>query len=647
MSEVAAKPGGRGRWSDLVATLVIGLVVVSAALLPAVTASSGETVTVSGDVTLDGQPLDFFPVGFWTATNGVVSTSSTDANGRFTIDVPATLDGFAYAGAAPDARRAVVTVGGTEVVRGVIGAQTTPGITSAYYQGRTTATARGLEGGASEVRFRLQRAGRIAGTSPVPASGLRAVQIRRADNSVVQTLQLDGSSRFRSMALTPGQYGLVVVPRPPALPVVTDAVVSAGRTTTLRPAQPQTGATVTGTVRADAGAVAGVPVLLEQDGDVIADTLSSDSGDWSFPGVAAGDYAVEVGRYDEPAATSASASAIEVQIPGATPTPTPTAATPTPSASAVPPESAAIQPVERTSDSVVPRTFPVTVPTVLGTVGVATEVAPAGRVTGTVSRPDSITGTESAPIRVVVEEASTERIVRETTVDGDGRYGVGGLEVGRRYRVYAVTEPDDATLAQMGGVSVIAQATGAIAPITIDEPALTLNGTVSGATGGRVHAGDEALFQRTGTIDASGAYAVQGLVPGAYPVVVAADERKTSDPVGVTVSAAQPIVDLQPGGRPATFKGWFISSGAGVPVVTGTAVDADGDVVTFGPATDGGEVEVKGLRPGTYEYDADSFRGTVPAVDGPWYYVAPEGTFSLSDGAVTDVGPIVLHTRAH
>jgi hypothetical protein len=106
------------------------------------------------------------------------------------------------------------------------------------------------------------------------------------------------------------------------------------------------------------------------------------------------------------------------------------------------------------------------------------------------------------------------------------------------------------------------------------------------------------------------------------------------------------VIDLQPGARPATFKGWFISSGAGVPIVTGTATDTEGDVVTFGPETDGGHVERKELRPGTYQYDAESFRGTVPSADGPWYYAPPTGTFSLSDGAVTDV-VIVLHIKTH
>ena len=106
MSEVAARPARprHGRGFDLLAMLAIGVVIVAAALLPAVTANSGETTTVRGDVTVHGQPLAFFPVGFWT-TAGTVAHTVTDASGGFTFDVSATIDGYAYAGTAPDAQR--------------------------------------------------------------------------------------------------------------------------------------------------------------------------------------------------------------------------------------------------------------------------------------------------------------------------------------------------------------------------------------------------------------------------------------------------------------------------------------------------------------------------------------------------------------
>lgn len=655
MTEVAAQPARprRGRRFDLLAMLAIGVVIVSAALLPAVTANSGETTTVRGDVTLGGQPLAFFPVGFWTtagtttAGTAVVQTT-TDANGGFTFDVSATLDGYAYAGTTPDSQHAILEQDGRAVVRGIISATGAATPAAPFYQGLPTATAHSLSGGASSVHFRLQEAGRITGTSPVAASGVQAVQVRRADNSVVQTLRLDSTSHFSSMLLTPGQYGVVLVPKSPNLPTVANAIVRTGGTTSVRLPTPVAGATVSGTARTEIGQVgAGIPVLLEQDDEVLASTTTSSSGDWSFAGVAAGDYSVEVGRFDEPAAIGA--AAVEVPIPGATSTPTPTAptASPSPSATTGTPETEAIAPVERTADAVLPQTFPVTVPAVLGEVGVATEVEAAGRIDGTVTRPEPTAGTESAAVRVVVEEASTGRFVRAATAAADGRYSVGGLTPGARYRIWAVTEPADPTLAQMGDATTVAETTAITADVVITDTALRLTGTVANGAGGRVVAGDAALLQRTGTIDSSGAYALQGLVPGAYPIVVSGGGREASQPAGVVVSAEQSVVDLQAGPKPAEFQGRFISDGAGVPAITGTAVDASGDVVTFGPRTTGGYVTIGGLRPGTYEYDADSFRGSVPAVDGPWYFAAPTGGFSLSDGATVDVGPIVLHLHTH
>ena len=61
---------------DLVAMLVIGLVIVAAALVPAVTANVGGTVTIRGDVTASSKPISFIDVGFWSPQNGVVSSTT-------------------------------------------------------------------------------------------------------------------------------------------------------------------------------------------------------------------------------------------------------------------------------------------------------------------------------------------------------------------------------------------------------------------------------------------------------------------------------------------------------------------------------------------------------------------------------------------
>lgn len=642
----ATRPARRrhARWFDLLASVVIGVAVVGAALIPAVTANSGGTTTLRGDVTMNGAPVAFFPVGFWT-TAGTVYRGQTDASGGFTIAVPETVDGYAFAGSRPDSAHAITTVDGTAVVRGVLGASATKGTTSPLYQGWGVATARSIAGGASLVHFRLQRAGTVTGTSPVAASSLRAVQVRRLDGSVIQTMRVDSRGRYTSESLVPGSYAVVVVPKLPGLPSVAAVTVRAGRATTVSVARPETGATVSGVVRASDGALgAGIPVLLEQDGDVLQSTTTSSSGGWSFAGVAAGDFTVEVGRFDTASATSA--SAVGVTIPGATSTPTPSPSTATPTPSATTAQGAAIEAVPSTSDTVQRSTFSITVPTVLGDVGLDTVVERAGRISGTVSRDEAITGTETAPVRIVVEEAATGRIVRAAKADTSGAYSVGGLVPGQRYQVWAVTEPSDATLTQMGETTAVARVTAPRADISIDRQAVTVNGTVTDATAGTVTAGSSGLFSRSGSIDSSGAYALQGLVPGAYPVVVTTKDHIASTPTGVVVSAGSPVVNLQQGPRPATFRAWFIASGAGVPLVIGTARDDDGDLVRFRGETDGGHVTVTGLAPGTYAYESDSFLGTVPALDGPWFYLAPTGTFSLSDGAGPDMGPVLLHVRA-
>jgi hypothetical protein len=169
---------------------------------------------------------------------------------------------------------------------------------------------------------------------------------------------------------------------------------------------------------------------------------------------------------------------------------------------------------------------------------------------------------------------------------------------------------------------------------------------VSGATSGAVSVGDPALFPRVGAIGADGAYVVNGLVPGAFPVTVSEPDRIPSPPTTVTLSGSADQ-DLPRAAQPATYKAWFISGGAGVPRITGTAVDTVGHVVRFGPSTDAGHVGIANLAPGTYRYRQTTFTGTIAAVDGPWWFGPPTGTFTLRAGATTDVGPVVLHIYAH
>jgi len=215
---------------------------------------------------------------------------------------------------------------------------------------------------------------------------------------------------------------------------------------------------------------------------------------------------------------------------------------------------------------------------------------------------------------------------------------------GERYRVYATSRPTIPSGATYAGGEAVATQTGTPLDLVLQLPALTLSGRVAGATGGTVTVGDALGLLRTATTDSAGGYTVAGLVPGAYPITVRMPGRLVSTPVAldVTDNATQ---DLAAGPRPATYKAWFIASGAGVPHVAGAASTTDGQSMSIGPG-DGGHVAVTGQRPGTYSYVANSFLGTAPAEDGPWWFTAPLGTFPLREGATTDVGPVVLHVRA-
>lgn len=632
-------PVWRRRWFDPVAVLVIGVLVVGAGLLPAATANSGETVTIRGDVAVGGTPLAFFPVGFWVPgdppADGVLTTTQTDATGRFTMEVPTGRDGFAFAGVAPDADRAVVSAGSRQVVRGVIGTKAAAPVSSPLYQGFAPATGRSLAQG-GRLHFALQPPGRIAGTSPLPASAVTSLQVRRLDGSVVQALRPDARGRFQSAALAPGAYGVALVPKAPALPVVVAAAVRPGAVTAVRLARPVAGAVLAGTVRtADGPVPAGVPVLLERDGRLVARATTSSGGRYSIPGVAAGPYRLEAGRYDVGIERAAAA---DVPIPGRTSTPTP-APTPAPTAPPAGPQAAALTPVERTSDAVRPTSIDLEVPETLGSIDADVQVEAAGRISGTV------TGAGADPVEVVVEDPETGQVLRATTASASGGYAIGGLVQETRYRVLAVSRPTDPTAARTGTATAVATTSTSGVDLALDGAAGSITGSVAGTTSGSVAIGG--AVQRTGRIQQDGTYRLDGLVPGAYPVIVSTPGRVSSQPVAAVLPAAGGSVrlDLQPGPRPAAFRGWFISGGAGVPVVRGSATSATGDVVRLDRSVNG-HVEASGLAPGSYAYDVDAFQGTVPAVDGPWFFLPPAGTFRLSDGATTDVQAVVLHVRA-
>src|SRR4051812_11871631 len=128
-----------------------------AALLPAAPAqAAAAATTVHGTVQSGSTRLAGVPVGFWSRAGKRLASATTGSTGAFTLHVPSGVRGFAYAGARPDASRAIFRVGTRSYVRGVIGAS--QGSTASYriYQGHTSATAAHLAGGAM-LRFTLQK----------------------------------------------------------------------------------------------------------------------------------------------------------------------------------------------------------------------------------------------------------------------------------------------------------------------------------------------------------------------------------------------------------------------------------------------------------------------------------------------------------
>jgi hypothetical protein len=298
------------------------------------------------------------------------------------------------------------------------------------------------------------------------------------------------------------------------------------------------------------------------------------------------------------------------------------------------------------ADEVQPATAPVRVESTLADVVQNADLAAAGVITGTVP------GLDGAAASVLAEDRTSHAVLRTAPVSAGGTFRLGGLTAGTTYDLVAVTAPSDPSATTWGTTTATATIGGtAAAPadhpsIAVGTPALTLTGTVPGATSGTVTAGDPTLFTRVGAIDADGTYVVDGLVPGAFRVTVQEPDRTPSAPTAVTLTGSA-TQDLPRAAQPATYKAWFISGGAGVPRIRGTAVDAAGDVVRFGPSTDDGHVVIDGLPPGMYRYREPTFVGSIAAVDGPWWFGPPTGTFTLRAGATTDVGPVVLHIHAH
>lgn len=648
---------------DIAAIVAIGAVIVGAGLVPALTASAGTTAPIEGVVHADGREVAGIRVGFWSANAGVIAATRTSTTGRFQLPLPSTTDGYLFAGTDPDSPTTVTTVGAQAYVRGLLGATETSPYASPLYQGYTAATPAHLLGGAA-IDLKIQRAGRITGTDSAPrAASARPLAVRRLDGSLVQRLGVDSRNRFASEPLAPGRYTVVADRPSPDVPGRVQVTIRSGQTVTAALPAPAPGATLGGQLTSSGAPIdTPVPVLLVRAGVLVARTMSDSTGGYSFAGLDSGVYEVDFGRYQLPppgrspdAASPTTAPTQQTPTPvssdsSSTPTSTPTSPTSAPADSAP-------TDVSQTSDDYLPAVATATVTAVRSDVHLDQDLVAAGTVTGAVA---GVAGAAT----VIAEDSVTHALLRTGTSNpSTGRFQLGGLPNGGQVDVYAVDDPADLATARYGTTTVTAEASADSAAtgsataepataepaadagtITLDTPTLTVSGTVNDTTAGTVASGPDNPGVRTASIGTTGAYTLQGLVPGLYPLIVRDRTHLPSSPVTVDVRQSG-VQNLSHGVAPATLKAWFISGGAGVVEVSGHAVTPAGDIARIGPRTDKGHVTVTGLAPGTYTFDGPSFLGLVLAHDGPWWFGAPRGSFTLRPGTTTYIGPVQLHAH--
>ncbi|WP_375399776.1 hypothetical protein [uncultured Amnibacterium sp.] len=662
MSRVQAR--WRPGWvRDAAAIAAIGAVIVGAGLVPALTASAGTTAPIEGVVHADGREVAGIRVGFWSANAGVLATTRTSTTGRFQLPLPSTTDGYLFAGTDPDSPTTVTTVGAQAYVRGLLGATETRPYASPLYQGYTAATPAHLLGGAA-IDLKIQRAGRIIGTDAAPrAASARPLAVYRLDGSLVQRLGVDSRDRFASEPLAPGRYTVVADRPSPDVPGRVQVTIRSGRTVTAALPAPAPGATLGGQLTSSGAPIdTPVPVLLVRAGVLVDRTTSDSTGGYSFAGLDSGVYEVDFGRYQlpPPSRSSSTASVAPTAVPtqqtpspitsDSSPTPTPTPTSPT----SAPADSAPTD-VSQTSDDYRPAVATATVTAARSDVHLDQDLVAAGTVTGAVA---GVAGAAT----VIAEDSVTHALLRVGMSNpSTGRFQLGGLPNGSQVDVYAVDDPADPATARYGTTTVTAEASAEPAvtesataesaepaaeagTITLDTPTLTVSGTVNDTTAGTVASGPDNPGVRTASIGTTGAYTLQGLVPGLYPLIVRDRTHLPSSPVTVDVRQSG-VQNLSHGVAPATLKAWFISGGAGVVEVSGQAVTPAGDVARIGPRTDKGHVTVTGLAPGTYTFDRPSFLGLVLAHDGPWWFGAPVGSFTLRAGTTTYIGPVQLHAH--
>jgi hypothetical protein len=560
-------------------------------------ASAAPLTTVRGIVTEDGHAVPGAPVGTWSPTKGVVATARTGADGRFTLHSPSGVAVVAYAGSKPSAAQAVFALGAEHLVRGVIGATAPKHLAGALQQRVTRAVPTRL-GGGHALRFRLQEAGRFTASSPVlgtSADVTGVIMLQHGDSNYSPEFAATADGDVTSGWLVPGRYHLVWNGK--ALLERTWVTVRSGETVVAPAPTFRTGATVRLHVTSGGSAVPeGVPAVRVVSGGVASGPSTDATGTITLRGLEPGTYRYTVGQFfDDP----------DEGLEG-------------------PPS----------SDDYLTRTVTVRVATAAGTVDQDVDLAPASKVSGSIVAP------AGATTGVLVEDAAGNIVRRGTVVSG--AISVAGLPAGT-YRVFAVDQDrhryDVETVVLPTASSPADPPTALARPLEPTTPELVLSGTVRGATEGYVAlqaapTHGAVLYAAFGRVLRShGSTYRLRTIPGRLRLAVLDEHHvdRTAAYRSVTASAKR---TLRTGASTAAVAVRFTVQGH-VVAVDAQVVGTGGTELVLSRAARGRST-AHGVAPGRYTWSRTS--DPLPATDGPWYYGAPKGSFTVHAGGVTHLG---------
>ncbi len=270
-----------------------------------------------------------------------------------------------------------------------------------------------------------------------------------------------------------------------------------------------------------------------------------------------------------------------------------------------------------------------TIPARLGRVVLDPTVVAAGRISGTAP-----TSTSS-----VVVERQDGTVVRSAVLSS-AAFSIGGLPTST-YTVLVMTKQGE--LARRT-VTVTAGSTTELGQVVTTGSAPSVSGTISGAaTSGSVSFAAEPVGSvgpvLYGTIGKDGTYSAPHVFPGTYPatVFISLTSSRTQT---VTVTDTTTHLDLLRADPAGTLGTVFTAHGDRLQDLSGSATSTAGQVVGFGSrytteSTTDAPVGSYAFHNRIAGFDIDQV--SAPAADGPWWYVTPDGGFTIAPGATTHV----------